>query len=319
MNIIFFQYVNQLWKCRCDENALFIFYTLNSLTQHFFNNNCQIISGLSFWNFIQVHKYSNKRRLAISGHKCDDLVLYHLNALDNFIADAHFCYTVDGFFVRFLSQALVFSAYIPAEFFPADLYKGCQVRQGNALTAILRTCNLCNNLCGNITCGRKAVGLLDHCFADNSTVLQHILQIYQTAVMHVLRKIIGIMEMNNASLMRICDIMRQQKTGGDILADFTGHIVTLYAVYNGVLVRVFLLDFFIFKIQKAQDFFVCCIRLPQQSTFIPIGNVIFGNAESAMLHDFNFYPVLNRFHIHCTVHLIAALFDFCRNFCNFRI
>ena len=55
----------------------------------------------------------------------------------------------------------------------------------------------------------KLFGLVDHRLTDNRAVLEHILQIYQTAVMHMLCKIICIMEMNDSLLMRFYDILRQ--------------------------------------------------------------------------------------------------------------
>ena len=68
--------------------------------------------------------------------------------------------------------------------------------EGNALAAVLGTGNLGNGLGGDIAGSGKAAGLFNHGLADDGAVLEHIFQIYQTAVMHMLRKIVGIMEMN---------------------------------------------------------------------------------------------------------------------------
>ena len=56
--------------------------------------------------------------------------------------------------------------------------------------------------------------LLDHRLTDHSAILQHILQIDQVAVVLLLCKIVGIMEMDDAFLMRADDLLRQQHTLG---------------------------------------------------------------------------------------------------------
>ena len=73
----------------------------------------------------------------------------------------------------------------------------------------------------------KLCGLLDERAGDDRAVLQHILQIDQIAVVHVLGIIIRIMEMDDALLMGLNDIRRQQKPAGNILAHLAGHIVAL--------------------------------------------------------------------------------------------
>ena len=223
---------------------------MNSLPEHFLDNQCQIISGLSLRYFIQVHEYRDKRSLPVGRHQSDNLILNHLYTLNDLVPDTHFSDLVDRFIIGIFSQTFKFAANITAELLTAGLHKWCQVGQGNTLTTVLRTCNLCDDLCGDVTCGRKTVRLFDHGFADNSSVLQHILQIDQTAIVHVLCEIVCIMEMNNTFPMSICNIMGQQKAGRNVLADFARHVITLYTVDNRILIGIFLLDFFIFEIQQ---------------------------------------------------------------------
>ena len=65
------------------------------------------------------------------------------------------------------------------------------------LSAVLVTCDLRNDLGRNVACRGKAVRLLDQCLADDRTVLEHILEIDQIAVMHMLRVVVRIMEMDD--------------------------------------------------------------------------------------------------------------------------
>ena len=95
------------------------------------------------------------------------------------------------------------------------------------LSAILVTCYLRHDLCCDITCSEEAVRLLNHCLADDGSVLQHILQIYQVAVMFPLGEIIRIMEMDNSLLMCFHNFFRKQHTLRQIFADLACHIITL--------------------------------------------------------------------------------------------
>ena len=123
--------------------------------------------------------------------------------------------------------------------------------QRNTLSAILRTGNLSDALGRNITCSRKTLGFVDHCLTDHRAVLQHILQIYQTTVVHMLGKVICIVKMDNSFLMRLDHFRRQKETSCNILADLPCHIVTLNAVDSGILIGIFLFHFLIIALDQA--------------------------------------------------------------------
>ena len=84
--------------------------------------------------------------------------------------------------------------------------------QREGLSAVLIAGYLCDDLCGNVTCGKEAVRLLNQCLADNRAVLEHILQIDQVAVMLTLCVVIGIMEMNDSLVVSLYDLLRKQNT-----------------------------------------------------------------------------------------------------------
>ena len=113
--------------------------------------------------------------------------------------------------------------------------------------------HLRNDLGGNVAGGRKAVGLFNIGAGDHGAVLQHILQVDQIAVVHVLRKVVGIVEVDQALIVCLDDLRVQQQAGGQVFGDLTSHIVTLDAVHGGVLVGVLLLDFLVLALDQAED------------------------------------------------------------------
>ena len=68
------------------------------------------------------------------------------------------------------------------------------------------------------------MGLLNPGLADNRAVLQHVLQVHQVAVVHVLGKIIGVMEMDDALLVSLHDVLGKEHPLGQVLADLPGHV-----------------------------------------------------------------------------------------------
>ena len=102
--------------------------------------------------------------------------------------------------------------HILTDLLSADIHKWSQMRQSKGLSAILVAGYLRNDLGGHVAGSKETVRLLDHRLTDHSTILQHILQIDQVAVVLLLCKIVGIMEMDDSFLMRADDLLRQQHT-----------------------------------------------------------------------------------------------------------
>lgn len=97
--------------------------------------------------------------------------------------------------------------------------------------------------------------------ADYGTILEHIFQVHQTAVVHMLRIVIAVMKLDQPFFMRLHDIRRKQKSSCKILTDLTSHVITLNAVDRRILVGVFLFYFLIISFNKGQDLLIRCIRL----------------------------------------------------------
>ena len=78
----------------------------------------------------------------------------------------------------------------------------------DALPAILVGGHLCNNLCGDIAGGGKTMWCIYFSAAYNSTVAQHIFKVNKVAIMHMLGKIIGIVEVNYAAIVSLYYLLR---------------------------------------------------------------------------------------------------------------
>ena len=88
--------------------------------------------------------------------------------------------------------------------------------QADALSAVLAGGYLGDDLGGNVAGGGKAVGLLNQGARDNGAVLEHILQVDQTAVVHTLEVVIAVVEVNDTLFMRLGDFLRQENPVCDI-------------------------------------------------------------------------------------------------------
>ena len=165
------------------------------------------------------------------------------------------------------------------------------------LTAVLIRCDLRNDLRCDIAGSGKAVRLLDHCTGYHRTVLQHIRQIHQTAVVHRLCDIVQIMHMDDTLIMRSNHICREQEAAADVSADFARHIVTERAVDDRVLVGILLFCLLIVAFEQAQDLAVRGVHaalLFMQETILavmPCKFVRFGLVQFIEYHVLDFFDM----------------------------
>ena len=213
-NIVLIQHIDKLRERRCDPDALFILDALHSLQHHFLDDHRKVISGPSLRNLVQIHKYRDKRSLSVTGHQGDKLVLDRLDAALNLLAQTAFGHAVDDILIQCLAALGALCNHVLAQLLTADVHKRCQMRQSKGLSAILVAGYLRHDLGGHVAGRKETVRLLDHRLTDHSAILQHILQIDQVAVVLLLCKIVGIMEMDDAFLMRADDLLWQQHTLG---------------------------------------------------------------------------------------------------------
>ncbi len=293
MDVVFLQNVNELRERRRDVNAFFVFDALHALTQHFLDDQRQVVTRRRVLYLVQVHEHGHKRRLAVGRHERDNLVLDGLHAFFDFAAYAHFRHFI-GFFLGVLhAHGVELFAHFPARLVARHLHEWRQVGQGDALTAVLGAGHLGDDLRRHVAGGREAVRLFDHRFRDDGAVLEHVLQIDEAAVVHVLGEVVRIVEVNDSLVVGFHDFRRQQEPLRDVLGHLAGHVVALDAVDKRVFVGVFLLDFLVVALEQRHDLLVGGICLPNERPLVPICDIIVRDCEIAVTHDFVFDEVLD--------------------------
>ena len=131
------------------------------------------------------------------------------------------------------------------KFFPALTQIFSQMLDIDALSAVLVAGYGCDDLGGHGTCHLEALGRFDHFTVDGSTVVQHVLDIDQTAVEDRLDKIIRIMKMQHTVIMCHGNMLRQKQTSGNIAGHFACNIVSLCGCQAGIFIGIFLRQFLI--------------------------------------------------------------------------
>ena len=179
--------------------------------------------------------------------------------------------------------------------------------QADALAAVLVGCHLRNDLGGNVAGRGERMRFFDEGTRNNRAVLQHVVQVDQVAVVHMLGVIVSIMEMNDAILMCLYNLGRQQHTHGQVLADLAGHIIALNAVDGRVFIGVFLLDFLIVALDEGQNAVVGGVMGTAQALHIAVGDIFAGHLIRFGLHDGVFHQILDLLHVHGVVAALAFL------------
>ena len=153
------------------------------------------------------------------------------------------------------------------------------------------------------------MGLLDHGLADNSTVLQHVLKVHQVAVVHMLGIVVCIMEVDDTFLVCIDNLLWKKKTGCNVSADFSSHVVSLDTVYNRILVGVLLLDLLIVTFDEAKNPVVSGVGLSHQRSLVAVSHIFLCNFKGAIGHDLVLHHVLDFLHRCSSIKLIALVLD----------
>ena len=138
--------------------------------------------------------------------------------------------------------------------------------------------------------------LFNHCIGNDRTVLEHILQIHQIAVVHMLCEIVGVMEVNNAFLVRLDNIFGQQNAFRQVFRDFSCHIIALNGVYSRIFIGVFLLDFLVVAFNQRKNLVVGCIGNTRQITGKTVTDVPFRRFGCTLQNDVRFDKLLHLFH-----------------------
>ena len=296
VDIVLLEHVDELRERRRDPDALLVFHALIALAQRLLDDHGEVMALLLVFRLAEVHEHRHERRLTVRGQQRDDLILDRLHAAADLLADAVFDELGQLLLARMRVDGLHLSRDLAADALAADLHERRQMRQRDRLPAVLVGGDLRDDLGRDVARGREAVRPLDERAGDDGAVFEHILQIHKVAVVHMLRVIVGVVEVDDALLVRLDDVLGQQDAVGDVAADLTGHVVTLRAVDDRVLVGVFLLGLLVVALDQAQDAVVGRVGAAHQTAGVAVGDVGLGDLERAVRHDLLFDHVLDFFH-----------------------
>ena len=112
-----------------------------------------------------------------------------------------------------------------------------------------------------------------------------------------LGKVVGIMEVNDAFLVSTNYFLWQQKTHGQIFADFAGHVISLCGVDDRIFVGIFLFHFLVHPVDQGQDSVIRGVGFSGQLPFETIADVLLSHFIAAHFHNPFFYHILNIFNI----------------------
>ena len=137
-------------------------------------------------HLIQVHKHRDKRRLSVTGHQCDQLILDRLDPPLDLIGKSLLYNSFQFCVIGGKTKGLKFLLHFLSQLLTADVHKRSKMGQGKGLSAVLVARHLRHDLGGHITRRIKGMWLFNQSIADHRTILKHILQIDQITVMFFL-------------------------------------------------------------------------------------------------------------------------------------
>ena len=77
---------------------------------------------------------------------------------------------------------------------------------------------------------------LDERARDDRAVLQHVLEVHEVAVVHVLGEVVRVVEVDDALVVSLHHLGGEQDALGQVLGDLAGHVVALHRVDRGILI-----------------------------------------------------------------------------------
>ena len=312
-DVVLLQHINQLGEGRGHPHAVLVFHALIALEQHFLDDHGQILLLLLVPCLIEVHEHGDEGGLSVGGQEGDYLILDGLDAPADLLPQAGFHQFIDFFLTGIRTDGGHFRLHDLPDFPAADLHKGCQMRQGDGLAAVLVGSHLCHNLGGDVAGSGEAVGPLNQRPGNDGAVLQHILQIHQIAVVHMLGIIVGVVEVDDALPVGFHNLLRQQDPLRDVPAHLAGHIVPLGGVHHRVLVGVFLLGLLVAALDEGEDLLVGGVGAANQRAGIAVGHIVLGDLIGAVGHDLVLHQILYFLHRGGAVHFQTGKLHAFRN------
>ena len=305
MDVVLLQHIDQLGEGGSDPHALLILDALIPLEEHLLHDHGKILLLPLVVGLVEVHEHGDEGGLSVGGQQRHHLILDGLYAAADLLPQASLHQLVDLLLAGVEANGVHLRLNDLADLLAADLHEGGQMGQADGLAAILVAGHLGHDLGGDVAGGGEAVGPLDEGTGDDGAVLQHILQIHQVAVVHMLGIIIRVVEVDDALLVSLHDLTGQQQAVGDVAAHLAGHVVPLGGVHHRVLIGVLLLGLLVVALDEGEDLVVGGVGAAHQRAGVAVGNVVLGHLEGPVGHDVVLHHVLDLLHGGGTVHFLT--------------
>ena len=266
---------------------------LVALLEHLLDDKGEVVLLLRAAGLVEVHEDGDERRLAVGGHEGDNLVLDGLDATRDLVAQALLDHLVDLLGRGLVANGLHLGVDRATNLLAGDVDKGREVRERDGLAAVLARGHLGDNLRGDVAGGGEAVRALNERAGDHGAVLQHVVEVDEVAVVHVLRVVVGIVEVDDALLVRLDNVGGEKVAHGEVLGDLAGHVVALDGDDGGVLVGVLLLDLLVVALDEGEDLVVRRVLLALLVLDVAVDDVLAGHLKVVEGHKLVLDEVLD--------------------------
>ena len=118
-------------------------------------------------------------------------------------------------------------------------------KKNNGLAAVLAAGYGRNDLGHNRTGYLETLRTFNQLTVHHCAIVQHILNIDQTAIEDWLYKVVRIMEMNHTFFMSFGNFFRQKQTTGQVLGHLAGNQIPLCGSHRRIFIGVFLHNIFV--------------------------------------------------------------------------
>ena len=183
--------------------------------------------------------------------------------------------------------------HLAADLLAAHVDEGREVRERDGLAAVLAGGNLGDDLRGDVAGGGEAVRALDERAGDHGAVLQHVLEVDEVAVVHVLREVVRVVEVDDALVVGLHDVGGEQLAHREVLGDLAGHVVALDRDHRGVLVGVLLLDLLVVALDEREDLVVGGVLVALLVLHVAVDDVLAGHLKVVERHQLVLDEVLD--------------------------
>ena len=285
VDIVILEHVDELGECRGDPDALLVLDTLVALAQRLLDNHGEVALLVLVASLVEIHEHGDEGSLTVGGHERDDLVLDGLDTALDLLAQTALDNLLDLILVCLDAQHLELGIGLAANLLAGDVDEGREMRERDGLAAVLAARHLGDDLCGNIARGGEHMRTLDEGARDDRAVLQHVLEIDEVTVVHVLREVVGIVEVDDAVVVRLDNLARQEHAHGEVLGDLARHVVALDGVDGRILVGVLLLHFLVIALDKSEDLVIGRVALTLEVLEVAIDDVLARDLELVERHD----------------------------------